>query len=493
MGFGQGLSGLNASAKNLDVIGNNIANSQTVGFKASSVSFADVYAQSRVGLGVAVAAVNQRFTAGNLRSTGGELDIAIDGDQGFFRLQDQAGNAYYSRNGEFMADKNGYIVNAQGLRLTGYVGGANSTTLGALTIPTGNIAPKATTSVLTSANFDANAQPISETDIPETLGEVTLYDANGDALPGSPLYYRVSSTGQLSWVDSSGTPVAPPPDGNYTSGSGISVEIIGGQIASGYLDENSPNVAYVAPVVGRPFSPDDPESFTHTLPIQVFDSLGNPHQLVQYFVKRSGTSGSSSEWDVYYRFDGREVDLPANGGPVAMTFDSAGRLTSNPLTPVSVYNPGIPGTPAEPLSMEVNYSGSTQFGGNFTPSFKQNGFPTGEYAGLTIGKSGDVVAAYTNGETQVVGRLVLADFASLQGLKPVGGNAWQETPDSGPPIIGLPGSNGFSNIKGQALEESNVDISEELVNMIIAQRTYQANAQTLKTQDQLLQTVVTMR
>jgi flagellar hook protein FlgE len=491
MGFGQGLSGLNAAAQNLDVIGNNIANSGTVGFKSSTVSFADVYAQSRVGMGVQVAAVNQRFTAGNLRSSGGELDIAIDGEAGLFRLQDVTGNVFYSRNGEFHADKSNHIVNAQGLRLTGYIGGANSTTLGPITIPSANIAPSPTRDIMTQANFDANATPISATDVVEVLGEVTLTDSTGAAL--GAMNYRVSSTGVISWVDASGNAVAPPADGTYTSGAGVTVEIAGGQIVSGYMDDSAPNVAYVAPVIGRPFSPTDPDSFSHSLPIQVYDSLGNSHQVTQYFVKRSGASGTTSQWDVHYTFDGRAVDAPANGGPLSMTFDSAGRLTSEPRTIVSVNQAGLPGAPAEPLAINLDYSGSTQFGGGFTPSFFQNGYATGEYSGLSIGTNGEVVASYTNGEKQTIGRLALADFANLQGLKPVGNNAWQETPDSGQPIVGYPGENGLSQIKGQSLEESNVDMSQELVNMIIAQRNYQANAQTIKTQDQLMQPLMQMR
>ena len=112
---------------------------------------------------------------------------------------------------------------------------------------------------------------------------------------------------------------------------------------------------------------------------------------------------------------------------------------------------------------------------------------------MSIGANGELIANYTNGAKQTMGTLALADFANLQGLQPVGGNAWAETANSGQPIYGTPGSNGLATIKGQAVEESNVDMSQELVNMIIAQRTYQANAQTIKTQDQVLQTLITLR
>jgi len=492
MGFGQGLSGLSAAAQNLDVIGNNIANSATIGFKSASASFSDVYANSKVGLGVQVAGVNQRFSVGNVKVTGGQLDMAIDGEQGLFRLQNTSGEVFYSRNGEFFADKNNYIVNAQGQRLTGYTGGVNATTLSPLMVPTGNIAPRPTDAATTKANFDANASVISEVDIPEVMGSVTLTSqVTGAQQPAAS--YRVSSTGTISWVDAAGQSVAPPADGTYTSGNDVRVQLAGGQIVAGSFDTTTPNNAYAAAITGRPFSPTDPKSYTESLPIPAYDSLGNVHQLTQYFVKREGATGAQSSWDVHYTLDGMPVDAPAGGGPLKMVFDSAGRMISATEAMIVVNAPGVAGAPAEPLAVRLDYAGSTQFGGAFTPSFTQTGFPTGEYAGLSISATGDVVANYTNGETQVVGVVALADFRNMQGLKAVGGNAWVETSESGMAITGRPGANGMATLKGLALEESNVDMSQELVNMIVAQRTYQANAQTIKTQDQVLQTLITMR
>ena len=259
MGFGQGLSGLNAAAQNLDVIGNNIANSNTIGFKAGSAYFADVYASSRVGMGVQVSGVNQRFTVGNVKATGGQFDLAIDGAKGLFRLAEPSGAVVYSRNGEFFADKNNYIVNSQGQRLTGYVGELGSNILGPLMVPTGNIAPSATDSATTKINLDANSPVISEIDIPESLGTVTL-TLTATGVPDAPANYRISSSGAIIWTDAAGNAVAPPPDGAYTSGAGTAVQLAGGQIVSGSLDVAPPNSAYVAPVVGRPFSPVDPKS-----------------------------------------------------------------------------------------------------------------------------------------------------------------------------------------------------------------------------------------
>uniref|UniRef100_UPI00333F3C35 flagellar hook-basal body complex protein n=1 Tax=Paracandidimonas soli TaxID=1917182 RepID=UPI00333F3C35 len=125
--------------------------------------------------------------------------------------------------------------------------------------------------------------------------------------------------------------------------------------------------------------------------------------------------------------------------------------------------------------------------------FTVDGYASGEYASMSIGSDGTIQANYTNGATKKVGYIALADFNNLQGLQPVGGNAWIETAESGQPILGIPGTNGLAQLKGQAVEQSNVDMSQELVKMIIAQRTYQANAQTIKTQDQILQTLITMR
>lgn len=484
MAFGQGLSGLNASAQNLDVIGNNIANSATVGFKASSVAFADVYASSRVGMGVQVAAINQRFTLGNISSTGNSLDLAIDGEKGLFRLVDTSGNVSYTRNGQFQADRNNYIVNSSGQRLTGYIG-ENSTLLQELKIPVGNIPPKATQNTGLITNLDANASIISITGSPEVLGEVAL-ESGGVT---TTYNFRVSSTGGLTWTDAAGATVPAPPDGTYTSGTST-VTLSGGQVVSGALD---PTVAYQPAQQARPFSPADPASFTHSLNMNVYDSLGNAHELTQYFVKRAGTTGTESEWDVYYYMDGVPVDAPAGGGPLPMTFDSIGRLTSSNTLMVTVNQPGTAAAPAEPLVIRMDYTGSTQFAGAFTPNFVQDGYATGEYNGLSVSADGAIVANYTNGESQVMGYVALANFNNLNGMQPIGGNAWQETRDSGPPVFGKPGTNSLARLKGQAVEESNVDMSSELVNMIIAQRNYQANAQTIKTQDQILQTLISLR
>lgn len=497
MSFGQGLSGLNAAAQNLDIIGNNIANSGTIGFKSASATFADVYANSRAGLGVQVASVNQRFTVGNITGTGNQLDMAIDGPKGLFRVQDPSGNVLYTRNGQFFADKDSYVVNAQGQRLTGYIG--TGTDVGPIRVPIGNIAPSATGTINTKANFDANSKVVSEAGRPITSGQVELDDGAGNV---QSYFYRLDDAGKITWYDTAATNSPEgtvPPAGTYLN-DGKNVVIDGaGQLTSGeFAVTGLNNSPYLPPLAANPFDPTNPESYTHALPISVYDSLGNAHQLTQYFVKREGTTGAASSWEVYYRMDGRPVNAGPNGGtltsgPVAMTFDANGTLTQGANISLSIANPGGMNSPADTLNMAVNYGGSTQFGGDFTPNFTQNGYPTGEYASMSVAADGTIVASYTNGQTQEVGVLALANFNNLQGLRAAGGNAWVETSESGQAIVGRPGANGLATIKGQAVEESNVDLSQELVNMIIVQRTYQANAQAIKTQDQVMQSLITMR
>lgn len=497
MGFGQGLSGLNAAAQNLDVIGNNIANSGTVGFKSATASFADVYASSRVGLGVKVAAINQRFTVGTVNGGGGEYDIAIDGAKGMFRVTDQSGAVMYTRNGEFLVDKNNFIINAQGYRLTGYPPGSVGANPVELQLPTANVAPKATSTGTTVANLDANAKVIYKTNTEtkgEDLGEVTL---------GGTVYsFRRDATGVAKLVDSvppgPGLPVG---GGTFTNAANtVTVTVDATGVVTGDLPKMDSFTEYVAPVIetGKPFDPKLSSTYTNASPMTVFDSLGNSHQVMQYFVKRPAATADTSTYDVYYTIDGQAMAPTTEAGgvwgnPTEFTFNKAGVMTSAPVVNLSFANPGGGTTPADPINIAMNYAGTTQFGSAYKLVAKPDGYASGEFSGINISGDGSIVASYTNGETQVVGTIVLADFSNLQGLQPVGNNAWTETSASGQPILGQPGTNGLSKVVGQATESSNVDMSKELVNMIIAQRTYQANSQTIKTQDEIMQVLMNLK
>ncbi|TRM50298.1 flagellar hook-basal body complex protein [Achromobacter sp. LC458] len=492
MGFGQGLSGLNAAAQNLDVIGNNIANSGTVGFKSATASFADVYASSRVGLGVKVAAINQRFTVGTVQGGGGEYDIAIDGAKGMFRLTDTSGAVMYSRNGEFLVDKNNFIVNAQGYRLTGYPAGAIGANPVELQLPTANVAPRATATGTTVANLDANAKvvyPVDTQTVPPVPGTIAVSGTNYTftRTANGTAELRNAATGAL-------VPSGPITDGTNTINVGANGLVTDDlSVMPGFTE-------YTAAVteIGRPFDPTVSNSYTNASPMTVFDSLGNSHQVMQYFVKRPADAAGNSVYDVYYTMDGQAMAPTTEAGgvwgtPQQFTFNKAGALTSAPVVTLSFAQPGGTTTPADPISIAMNYTGTTQYGSNYKLVAKPDGYTSGEFSGINIGGDGSLVASYTNGETQVVGNIVLADFSNLQGLQPVGNNAWTETSASGQPILGQPGTNGMSKVVGQATEASNVDMSKELVNMIIAQRTYQANSQTIKTQDEIMQVLMNLK
>jgi flagellar hook protein FlgE len=489
MGFGQGLSGLNAASQNLDVIGNDIANSQTVGYKGSSIAFADVYASSQVGLGVGVANVIQDYSSGDISTTGGQYDVAINGTgQGFFVLQDSAGNKFYTRNGQLNVDANFNLVNASnGMQVMGYppnstfTAAAVGANLQAITIPQGSMLPAATSSVTVQTNLNANATPFGANGVGSVV--MTLGGTS------STYYYKTVSGTTTLYTDSGAT--TPAGAGTYTDSAGTSYTVAAG----GTLTSPTSIPDSVASALPSTFSPTDSTTYTNSVPTTVYDSLGNSHQMVEYFVK-SASSGSSSVYNVYYYLDGNAMSVGGTAGaPQQLTFNSSGTLTTTPSSVTVTYTfPTGTSSPANPLSISMNYgSGNvTQYGSDFSPKITANGNPSGDYTGVTIATNGNLVASYSNGLTQIVGAIALARFNNPAGLQPESGNVWAETQESGQPTTGAPGSAGLASLKGQAVEESNVNLSNSLVNLIIAQRTYQANAQTIKTQDSVLQTLLNM-
>ena len=407
MAFQQGLSGLNAAAQDLDVIGNNVANASTVGFKGSQAQFADVYANSltgaggvQIGIGTKVAAVSQQFTQGNITVSNNPLDVAINGG-GFFRLSDN-GTIVYSRNGQFQLDKNGYISTSDGKHLTGYTvnaaGVLNSASPTDLQISTSDLMPQATSTASMLLNLDSRA---------------------GALLPAS-------------------------------------------------------------------FDMTDPTTYNSSTSASVFDSLGNSHTFTTYFLKTAANT-----WDVYASLDGTQIGAGAVG---ALTFKTDGTIDAALTTlPFAVSAPVTTGA-ATPLAFTLDFSGTTQFGSGFSVNaITQDGYTSGRLAGFSIGADGMIQARYTNGKSATLGQVVLANFVNPQGLQPLGNNDWAETSTSGAPLVGSPSTGGLGVLQSSAVESSNVDLTAELVKMITAQRVYQANAQTIKTQDQVLQTLVNLR
>ncbi len=426
MGFQQGLSGLNAAARSLDVTGNNVANASTVGFKQSRAEFADMYANSLngsgatpIGLGAKVTAVTQQFTQGGITVTNLPLDLAINGG-GFFRMSD-GGTISYTRNGQFQLDKNGYVVNAQGLRLQGYMANTAGTIL--------NTAP-----------------------------------------PVDLRLFNPSTTSD----------VAPQITGDSTAVGGS-----GGVEAVVNLDSRENINAAV-------FSAIDPTTYNRATAVSVFDSLGNAHTM-QYFFKKT----AANTWDVYASITnpyGTRTDL---GVVKTLDFTTAGDLVAADQAPFVM--PAVTGaqlaTGAAALTISSDFTGSTQYGSTFkVNSLTQDGYTSGSLAGYSVGADGVIVGRYTNGITKNLGQVTLDSFRNPQGLDPIGNNQWVQTSESGEALTSEPGTDGnHGPIQSAAVEDSNIDLTQELVNMIITQRVYQANAQTIKVQDSILQTLVNLR
>lgn len=395
MGFSQALSGLNSAATNLDVVGNNIANSQTVGFKSSSVQFADVFTGAQVGQGTRVSGVLQNFADGTLESTGRGLDLGVNG-AGFFRFL-QNDQVVYSRNGRLTMTEDGYLENAQGARLTGFPAGVDSGGQPeALRVPAGALAATATSAVEASFNLDATVDPIDRT-------AIGFDPADGDT-------YSYANTGT------------------------------------------------------------------------VYDSLGVQHTMTTYFTKTE-----ENEWEVRVAVDG---DVDGTVGTLA--FDNNGNLDKAGSTfPSYTF---APGGGADALTFAMNFDGTTQFGNDFAvDALNQNGYTSGALVGIGIDENGNVVGNYANEQTQVLGTIALANFRNPEGLQAVGDNSWVESSSSGQPLLGLAGTGMFGSLESGVVETSNVDLTRELVNLIIAQRNYQANTQTIKVQDEVLQSAVNLR
>ncbi|EEF2419635.1 flagellar hook protein FlgE [Salmonella enterica] len=396
MGFSQGLSGLNAAAQGLDVVGNNIANSQTIGFKSGSISFADMFADSQVGMGVQVSGVSQNFSDGVLGAGNSQLDMGIQGN-GFFRLVSEAGKVFYSRNGQFKTDADGFIINNQGSYLTGYMASGTPPS-----IPSG-----------------------------AALGPLQI--------PQAPMSAKASDAGTIS--------------GNLNSGNEV--------------------------VKKTPFDPKDGDTYTYSTAVDAYDSLGNKHSVNVYFVKTA-----DNKWTAY------SVDSSSPGvqSKVNLEFDTSGKL----ITPSAKLKvDGAPYKGGAPLTFDLDLSGlSQQAAENSIDSPTTTGYAPGSMNGYTIDNDGQIIASYSNGQKQLIGQVVLANFTNPGGLSPEGNNCWSATSASGQATLGISGTGNLGVLHGNALESSNVDLSKEMVNMIVYQRNYQSNSQTIKTQSEIMQTLL---
>ncbi|MCR2746438.1 flagellar hook protein FlgE [Limnobacter parvus] len=429
--FQQGLSGLNAAQRGLEVIANNVSNASVVGFKGSEAEFSDVFARAfngarstnGIGLGTSLAAVTQNFKQGNINVTGNPLDLAISGT-GFFKVQAGNGDNIYTRNGQFGLNNEGLIVNSRGDKLQGFpvdaATGRPSDVAQDILVPRGSIPPAATRAGNLEFNLDARAEAIDPALV---------------------------------------------------------------------------------------FDPANLNTFNNSTSLTVYDELGGAHIMAVYMRKEA-----SNDWSVFATVDGTQVDIgtapvaataaPAQSTAANLQYGVDGLLTTpnsgNLTVDMSrfVTASGVPfsSTGTAPNQFTFDMSNTTQYGSSFVvQNLGQDGYESSPFAGFDVGADGMLTISYANGQLVNHAQIGLYRFPNPEGLQPVGSNGWLATNSSGPELVSLSEDTAFGIIQSGALEESNIDLTAELVAMISAQRVYQANSQTIKTQDSIFQTITNLR
>lgn len=540
MAFRTALSGLSAATADLNVISNNIANSSTTGFKSSRTEFGDIYAATNtgssavaIGSGVRLSSVAQQFGQGNIGFTQSNLDLAING-QGFFRLNDK-GVTVYTRAGAFGVDRSGAVVNSAGQKLTAFQADATGTITGALgdlQLSNADIAPAATSSVGIGLNLSSAAAiplpPVASSTItlggaqtlrtdgggsPYTTANFTLIDSYGNSVTNASLRYTYSGAGNVWGAELLvGGASTSPPTTTTTASTGITVGTTtsvtlnwdpdgAGAQSSIPLTMSTTGLtqltgAGASAVTGSgngsvqgAFNPSATNSYNNSTSTTVYDSLGTSHLATMYYRK----TGTPNLWQTYLYIDGTAVNSANTLG-----FSSTGNLTSvngaaappNTIA-YSAYNPG---NGAANITLTLDYTQAKQFGSSFgVNTLTQNGYTTGRLSGVNIDSTGIVFARYTNGQSKALGQVALTNFSNPQGLQQLGNTTWAETFASGAALTGAPGSASLGVIQAGALEGSNVDLTEQLVGMITAQRNFQANAQVITTDDAVTQAIINIR
>ncbi len=459
MSFNIALSGLNAAQKDLDVTSNNIANVNTIGFKESRAEFVDVYASSllsggktKAGDGVLTSEVAQQFSQGSIQFTQNSLDLAITG-AGFYATVPGIDSLEksYTRAGQFKLNDDNFVVNSAGGHLLGF--------------------------------------PVNE--------------------DGSSSSVSLSTASPIRIPTSSGAP-------QFTTEVDVRMNLPAGD-------------AYITDAVAN-FDPTDPLTFNNSTSITIFDSLGDSHVMTYYFVKDNPNdvagppivTGRPNEWVMFTAVDGNTIDIQESAVGEAATdlretagglkgarlkFDSSGDFTG--ITPTTGFTTvALGGTilsngaeASQTITVDFNLDTAgpnpnepTQFASNFeVTSLSQDGLAVGRLTGIDINADGLIRATYSNGTSQPLSRIALVNFANEQGLTQIGGTSWRESIDSGSPLAGEAGSGTFGAINSKALEQANVNLTTELIDLISAQRNFQANSRALEIDNQLNQTILQIR
>jgi flagellar hook protein FlgE len=442
-----GVSGLTANGASLSVIGNNIANMGTVGFKGSKATFADLVSSSlgggagaiQTGIGVALTGVQGNFSQGSLTTSNNVLDLAIDGN-GFFVTKDSQGGTFYTRAGQFHLDSQNRIVDPNGYQLQGYQAddtGAITGSISTISLPSTTASPKATTTIKVGANLTAQATAsafslLDPTGTSNFSTSITTYDSLGN---GHLLTVYFTKTAANTWGYNIVAPSADITTANYNAAninSTLGIVRVGsgtlGFTTGGALDTESVVTRYddgtAAGTAG-----------TVTGRLQIDFSGATQNQLVDFNFGKSITTDSGTGLD-----------------------------------------------------------GTTQFGSaSALVSQSQDGYAAGNLQAFSVDANGVISGRFSNGQLRSLAQVTLARFPDPLGLVRTGKNTFAQSGSSGLPLTGAPDSAGMGRVVSNSLELSNVDLGESFIDMIAAQRGFQANSRVITTSDEILQDLVNLK
>ena len=500
------LSGLESDSTALNTIANDLSNLNTTGFKSQSVNFADLFYEQigqngagnllQVGSGTQVASIESNFTAGAPTSTGNASDVALTGS-GFFVLANGASNLY-TRDGNFTIAQNGNLETQSGLQVMGYpaVNGVVNTNAPLTGI---NIPLNSTQAALATSSFGLTANLDSSAAIGATVsGQVKMYDSLGTA---QLVNLSFTKTGTNTW--SYGISLPQTLTANSSTAAGVTTVNYNFGASGGTLATVDPgsNLLITGPTAGG--------TATITAPtVTAGESIVSYATALQSAVTAAGITGvtvtSTAGGQLSITGTGLSTsgsvvqDAIANNATGNLTFDSSGNLI-NPAA--NIAGIGFAGLSDGAASLNLNWN---VLGSGGTPtitqtnqtsgvsSTSQNGYASGQYQSFSITSDGTVEATFSNGQTQAVGQLALANMTNLQGLNLQGNSDFATTAASGPATVGVSGSAGLGGMEDSNLEASNVNISAEFSDLIIAQRAFEANSKAVTTFDTVAQETINM-
>lgn len=568
-----GVSGLNANGTALSVIGNNIANMSTVGFKGSKATFADLISSSisggsgavQTGIGVALTSVQGNFSQGSLATSSNVLDLAIDGN-GFFVVEDAQGGTFYSRAGLFRLDRNNNVVDPSGFKLQGFLADTTGTitgTIGDIALPSTTASPRATTIALVAANLNsATTQTGVRGNVVASAASVTTTAAgansftinlNGDGvqtvtvangLTGAALATAIQNAVRALVPNDpfkaaaySGFTASVNPSNIFTFTSGITGTTYNSTTGTGTVVvaanggdtlATDLNMTTGTSTTGTDFLLSDPSASSNfSTSMTVFDSLGNSHLLTTYFTRTGQNTWNynvvANAADVVTaNYDSSNIDASlgiVKVGSGTLTFGTNGTLDRE--SPVTRYDTGTAAgtTGTTPGELQIDFNGATQdqlivmnygtsvttdggSGLDGTTQFgstsalvqqTQDGFAAGSLQAFSVDSNGTISGRFSNGQLRALAQVVLARFPDPIGLTRTGKNTFAQSGNSGQPVTGTPDSAGLGRVLSNSLELSNVDLGESFIDMIAAQRGFQANSRVITTSDEILQELVNLK